>query len=196
MTLGVRKTTGDSYTVKIESQGLILLAFAVRGDGTGQHEMGLMIIVALQSVFLQTVDEGAPGDVQILRRSRLIPFVLVERLPQNLALHLFQINPIIRQLDEDIGSVTSRRGQILRQIIDAHRVTFRDHRQTFDRMLQLAHVPRPRVGLEVAEDLFFKVQPRALVTLRHFFQKVIGQQRDVLAPLAQLRRDSRRSTGI
>src|SRR5262245_14756964 len=138
------------------------------------------IAPALEAVALEAPVERAAREAQRLRRLADVAVVAPQRAADQLALDLVQ-----RQLVESAGAL--RRPQP--EIAGTDLVALREQHRALDRVIQLAHVTRPgmseqhahRLGLEAAEVL--AVAPRVALEER------CGEQRDVVAALAQRRQD-------
>ena len=85
------------------------------------------------------------------------------------------------------GAAAALSGNFRRQIAWQNRVAFGHDVRAADGVLQFAHVARPMIFFQRLDDVGGDGFRLALLFARDFFQKIVHQQRNVVAPLAQRR---------
>ena len=134
--------------------------------------------------------EGRRLDPQHLGRLPLHPAGGRERALDQLRLeggdHVPEREPLGRH--HELGHLERARGaHPVGDELGADPRAGRQHDRTLDDVLQLAHVARPVVSLHEVEGLGRQLQVRLVVLGPVLLQEVMGEQRDVFAPVAQRR---------
>src|SRR5262245_11010003 len=133
---------------------------------------------ASQAVTLEPAVERAARESERLRRLAHVALVSLEGAPNQLLLGLVQ-----RQVIE--GGAAFRRTQA--EIGRAHLIADREQHRALDRMVQLAHVAGPGMGAQRLQRFGLEPGQPLAVARGMALEEVGGEERDVVAPLAQRR---------
>ncbi len=154
---------------------------AVRGRAAGA-----------QPVLFHAVAEGVPGNAQLRRRLREVPLDRAERGEQAISLGLRVRRPGRAPL---LGGAGPQRaataGRLQPETRRGHGGALPEQRHPFHDVAELSHVPGPRVAEEGRARLSRQGLERHPVLLAGAPQKVLGEAKDVLAPLPERRQPQR-----
>src|SRR6266436_47986 len=153
-------------------------------DGTPEFRFELLWQkgrLPVDPVLLQLAPEGGAPDPERLGRPRVIPARALERLHDEDPLGLGEG---LRRFEARRGAERQARGDVARQVARLDRVGLGEDGAALHVIFELPDVPGPRVAEEALHGGGAQPQGAAL-PLRETGQEVLGQERNVLATLAE-----------
>ena len=136
-------------------------------------------------MFLHSIDQRFPADVEIPCRVRLIPSRSVQGTQDQLAFDSLQTDPLARKIEIQRIHRLLLLPQSRREIGQGDLVSWSQYHDSLDNILQLADVPRPAIMLEVRHKRFGERYLRPPHFLLRLHKEMLQQLRNIFRPLAQ-----------